>query len=122
MIYTSGHLPTQLSGQVVVGRLALPLDAPAGDAAARLAGLLILASLRKELGTLDRLAPACSRCWCAVNSTPKFTQPPAVLNACSELFAHVFGPQAGCLAAPPSAWPLAALGVPVDIEAVFEIA
>ena len=57
-----------------------------------------------------------------VNCVPQFTQQPAVLNGCSELFACVFGPEAGlgaCSAIGVSALPL---GMPVEIEAIFEIA
>ena len=121
LIYTSGHLPVQPSGQLVVGRLVAELDVPAGYAAARLAGLGILASLRKELGTLDHVRRVL-KVLGAVNCTPKFTQQPAVLNGCSELFAHVFGPQAGVGAAHRHRRGRPALGVPVEIEAIFEIA
>ena len=53
LIYTSGHLPIQSSGELVTGRLGAELDVPAGYAAARLVGLNILASLRKHLGSLQ---------------------------------------------------------------------
>ena len=56
-----------------------------------------------------------------VNCTPEFTQQPAVVNGCSELFADVFGRDMGVgvrSAIGTSALPL---GVPVEIEAVFEI-
>ena len=121
LAYTSGHLPMQPSGELLTGRLGAELDVPAGYAAARLAGLGILASLRKQLGTLDRVRRVV-KVLGAVNCVPEFTKQPAVLNGCSELFAQVFGPDAGVGAR--SAMGLAALplGVPVEIEAIFEIA
>src|SRR3972149_4090671 len=55
LVFTSGHLPVEPSGKLVVGRVGADLDIAAGYAAARLTGLGILASLRKEFGSLDRI-------------------------------------------------------------------
>ena len=52
---TAGHLPTYPDGGLVVGKVGLQLDTQAGYEAARLAGLAILASVRAELGSLDRV-------------------------------------------------------------------
>jgi enamine deaminase RidA (YjgF/YER057c/UK114 family) len=121
VVYTSGHLPVQPSGELVVGRLGAELDVPAGYAAARWAGLAILASLRKELGTLDHVRRVL-KVLGVVNCTPQFTQQPAVLNGCSELFAEVFGPESGVGARSAIGVASLPLGVPVEIEAIFEIA
>jgi enamine deaminase RidA (YjgF/YER057c/UK114 family) len=120
LVYTSGHLPVDASGKLWTGRLGADLDAAAGYKAAQLVGLNILASLRKGLGSLDRIARVI-KIFGIVNCTPEFTQQPAVVNGCSELFAAVFGPDAGVgtrSAIGTSALPL---GVPVEIEAIFEI-
>ena len=66
----------------------------AGYRAAQLAALGILASLRKELGSLNRVGRVV-KVLGAVNCTPEFTQQPAVINGCSELLAEVFGREAG---------------------------
>ena len=120
-LYTSGHLPVLPSGELLVGRLGDELDVSAGYAAARLAGLGILASLRTELGSLDRVRRVL-KIFGAVNCVPQFTQQPAVLNGCSELFASVFGPEAGVGARSAIGVSALPLGVPVEIEAIFEIA
>ena len=120
LVYTSGHLPVDASGKLLTGRLGADLDVDAGYKAAQLAGLNILASLRKGLGSLDRVGRVI-KILGVVNCTPEFTQQPAVVNGCSELFAEVFGRDAGVgvrSAVGTSALPL---GVPVEIEAVFEI-
>ncbi len=120
LVYTSGHLPVDASGKLLTGRLGADLDVDAGYKAAQLAGLNILASLRKGLGSLDRVGRVI-KIFGVVNCTPEFTQQPAVVNGCSELFAEVFGRDAGVgvrSAIGTSALPL---GVPVEIEAVFEI-
>jgi enamine deaminase RidA (YjgF/YER057c/UK114 family) len=120
LIYTSGHLPVQASGKLITGRLGAELDVPAGYAAARLAGLGILASLSKQLGSLDRVRRVV-KVLGAVNCLPEFTQQPAVLNGCSELFARVFGPDAGVGARSAIGLSALPLGVPVEIEAIFEV-
>jgi enamine deaminase RidA (YjgF/YER057c/UK114 family) len=120
LVHTSGHLPVDTAGKLTTGRVGADLDVEAGKQAALLAGLNILASLRKELGTLDRVARVV-KIFGIVSCTPDFTQQPAVVNGCSELFAEVFGTDAGVgvrSAIGTSALPL---GVPVEIEAVFEI-
>jgi len=55
VVYTSGHLPVDATGKLLTGRLGEQLDVEAGYRAAQLAGLGILASLRKEFGSLDRI-------------------------------------------------------------------
>ena len=96
------------------------LDVEAGYRAAQLAALGILATLRKEFGNLDRVGRVL-KILGAVNSTPGFTAQPAVINGCSELFADVFGRDAGVGARSAIGVGSLPLGVPVEIEAIFEI-
>ena len=120
LAHTSGHLPVAADGLLVTGRLGAELDEQAGYAAARLAGLSILATLRKELGSLDRVRRVV-KVFGLVSSTPDFTQQPAVINGCSELFAEVFGRDAGIGARSAVGAASLPLGAAVEIEAVFEI-
>jgi enamine deaminase RidA (YjgF/YER057c/UK114 family) len=120
MVYTSGHLPTDAAGAVVTGRLGADLDVQAGYRAAQLAGLAILASLRKELGSLDRVGRVV-KVLGVVNCTPDFTQQPAVINGCSELFAEVFGRESGIGARSAVGAASLPLGAAVEIEAIFEV-
>lgn len=120
LVYTSGHLPVDADGKLVTGRLGAELDVAAGYRAAQLAALGILASLRKELGSLSRVGRVV-KVLGAVNCTPDFTQQPAVLNGCSELLADVFGREAGIGARTAIGVGSLPLGVPVEIEAIFEI-
>jgi enamine deaminase RidA (YjgF/YER057c/UK114 family) len=120
LVYTSGHLPAAADGNLMTGRLGQELDVAAGYRAAQLAGLNILASLRREFGALDRITRVV-KVLGAVNSTPDFTQQPAVLNGCSELFAAVFGPDAGVGARSAIGVNTLPLGVPVEIEAIFQL-
>ena len=120
LAFTSGHLPVDSSGKLMTGRVGANLDVHAGFRAAQWAGLNILASLRKELGSLDRVGRVV-KIFGAVNCTADFTQQPAVLNGCSELFAEIFGPDAGVGVRSAIGVNTLPLGVPVEIEAVFEI-
>jgi enamine deaminase RidA (YjgF/YER057c/UK114 family) len=120
MAYTSGHLPIRADGALITGRLGDNLDVPAGYDAARWAGLGILATLKKAIGSLDRVRQVV-KVLGVVNSTIDFTQQPAVVNGVSELFAGVFGPERGIAARSAIGTNTLPLGVPVEIEAVFEI-
>jgi enamine deaminase RidA (YjgF/YER057c/UK114 family) len=120
LVYTSGHLPMDATGRLITGRLGADLDVAAGYRASQLAGLGILASLRKALGSLDRVGRVV-KVLGVVNCTPEFTQQPAVINGCSELFADVFGREAGIGARSAIGVGALPLGVAVEIEAIFEI-
>jgi enamine deaminase RidA (YjgF/YER057c/UK114 family) len=114
LAYVSGHLPFQPDGTLLKGRVGDDLDADAGKLAARLVGLAILATLVHHLGSLDRVTRVV-KLMGLVNCPADFTQHPHVINGCSELFAEVWGPDRGVGVR-------SALGVPVEIEAVFELA
>src|SRR6185503_10664847 len=55
LAYVSGHGPYKADKTVITGRVGADMDLPAGKLAARQVGLAILASLRAELGSLDRV-------------------------------------------------------------------
>ncbi|MGA2619105.1 MAG: RidA family protein [Thermoguttaceae bacterium] len=120
LVYTSGHLPIRPTGELVTGRLGAELDVHGGYEAARLAAFGILTSLRKQFGTLDRIRRVI-KVLGVVNSVPEFTHQAAVLNGCSELLVYIFGPEAGVGARTALAAPTLPLGVPVEIEALFEL-
>jgi enamine deaminase RidA (YjgF/YER057c/UK114 family) len=120
LLYVSGHVPVLADGSLVKGRVNSDADLDAGYQAARQVGLTMLATLRKDLGSLDRIVRVIKLLG-LVNSGPEFYNHPKVINGCSELFAQVFGDDAGV--GTRSAFGVAALpvGVMVEIEAVFEI-
>lgn len=120
LAYTAGHLPVAPGGDLITGRVGDDMDLAAGRSAAILAGLGILATLRKELGTLNRVRRVVKLVG-LVACKAEFTQQPAVINGCSELFADVFGRDAGVGARSAVGVGALPLGVPVEIEALFEI-
>ncbi len=119
--YVSGHGPLKSDGTMISGRVGADLDLAAGKAAARQTGLAILASLRTQLGSLDRVKRLL-KVLGLVNATPDFRDHPAVINGCSELFAEVFGAENGIGAR--SAVGAGSLpgNIAVEIEAIFEVA
>ena len=58
--------------------------------AARLVGLSMLGSLKRELGDLDRVT-GWLRVFGMVNSAPGFNQQPGVINGFSDLILAVYG-------------------------------
>ena len=120
LAFVSGHGPLRPDGSMISGRVGVDLDLAAAKAAARQVGLAILATLRAELGSLDRVKRLLKTLG-MVNATPDFRDHPAVINGCSELFADVFGREDGIGAR--SAVGMGSLpgNIPVEIEAIFEI-
>src|SRR5207237_5138744 len=93
----AGHGPSKPDKTLIVGRVGADMDLAGGKAAARQVGLAILATLKAELGSLDRVRRLV-KVLGMVNSTPEFRDHPAVINGCSELFADVFGKENGIAA------------------------
>jgi enamine deaminase RidA (YjgF/YER057c/UK114 family) len=120
LAYTSGHLPVLPDGTVQTGRVGANLDESGGRQAARRAGLAVLASLRAELGSLDRVRRVV-KVLGMVQGAPDFQSHPAVVNGASELLAEVFGPDAGVGTRSAFAAHSLPLGAAVEIEAIFEI-
>src|SRR3954469_14162982 len=92
--YVSGHGPLKSDLSLITGRVGKDLDLAGGKAAARQVGLAILATLRAELGSLNRVKRVI-KILGMVNCTADFEQHPAVINGCSELFAEVWGNENG---------------------------
>jgi enamine deaminase RidA (YjgF/YER057c/UK114 family) len=90
LLVLGGHIPLGADGTLVLGKLGADLDVDAGRAAARLAALSALASLRAELGDLEQVQQIVSLRG-SVNAAPDFTQHTAVLDGASEVFVAVFG-------------------------------
>lgn len=119
-IYVSGHLPVNTDGTLQRGKIGDEIDQEAGKLAARQAGLTILATLIKNLGSLNRIKRVI-KVFGMVNATPGFEKQPYIINGCSELFVDVFGRENGIGVR--SAVGVAGLpeNVPVEIEAIFEL-
>jgi enamine deaminase RidA (YjgF/YER057c/UK114 family) len=118
--YVSGHGPYLGDGKYLTGRVGADLDLEAGKAAAKLTGLALLATLKSELGSLDRVKRVVKLLG-MVNSTPEFGDHPKVINGCSELFGQIWGEDCGIGAR--SAVGMGSLpgNIAVEIEGIFEL-
>jgi enamine deaminase RidA (YjgF/YER057c/UK114 family) len=120
--YLSGHLPVQPDGSLAepLGKIGADVTLEQGVAAARLAALAAIGSLKRELGDLDRVV-AWLRVFAMVNTAPGFTQIATVANGYSETILDVFGPEVGLHSR--SAVGMAELpySVPVEVEAEVQI-
>ena len=118
--YVSGHGTVQSDGTLIIGRIGEDMDEAAGKLAARQVGLAILATLKANLGSLDRVKRVI-KVLGMVNCTPAFTKHPFIINGCSELFAQVWGADNGIGVR--SAVGMGSLpdNIPVEIEDIFEL-
>src|SRR5918912_2823903 len=86
---------------------------------ARTVGLDLLAVMRAELGSLDKVKRVV-KVLGMVNAVPEFTDHPKVINGCSDLFAEVFG-EAGKHARSAVGMGSLPMGIPVEIECIVEV-
>ena len=93
LLFLAGHVPYRADGSLVIGKLGAGMEIAEGKNAARLAALGVLATLREELGTLDRVVRIVNLNG-LVNATPEFVAHTLVINGASDLLVEVFG-QAG---------------------------
>src|SRR5579864_4422966 len=116
--YTSGHGPIQADGSFMTGRVGSEVDLAAGKAAARQTGLTILASLRRALGSLDKVDRVL-KTFGMVNCSDEFTEHPKVINGCSELFAEIWGEDKGIGARSAVGTNSLPANITVEIEMIF---
>ena len=118
--YVSGHGTVQSDGTLIIGRIGEAMTLEEGKLAARQVGLAILATLRANLGSLNKIKRVI-KVLGMVNCTADFKDHPLIINGCSELFAQVWGADNGIGVR--SAVGMGSLpgNIPVEIEALFEL-
>jgi enamine deaminase RidA (YjgF/YER057c/UK114 family) len=137
VVYVSGHGPLALDrlpaldgkayavadvlGALIQGKVGGEISLEAARDAARSVGLLMLATLREELGSLDEVSSILKLVG-MVNCAPGFTDTAAVIDGCSDLLVDVFGPQAGRHARSAPGMAELPFNVPVVIEMVVATA
>jgi enamine deaminase RidA (YjgF/YER057c/UK114 family) len=119
LAYVSGHGPLKPDNTLITGRVGSDLSLEQGRAAARQVGLAILATLRNELGSLDRVQRVI-KILGMVNSAPNFLDHPKVINGCSELFADIWGESGIGARSAVGMGPLPG-NIAVEIEAIFQL-
>jgi enamine deaminase RidA (YjgF/YER057c/UK114 family) len=120
LLFTAGHGPVRDGSVPVAGAVGRDLSVEQGYAVARSVGLNVLASVRQSLGSLDRVRRVV-KVLGMVRAVETFADHPKVVNGFSDLMVEVFG-DAGKHAR--SAVGMGSLpnGMPVEIEAIFEVA
>ena len=121
-VLISGHGPLNADGSLAqpLGKVGRDVSVEQAYIAARLTGLAMLASLRRELGDLDRIA-AWSRVFGMVNSAAGFNQQPAVINGFTDLILDVFGADKGVHCRSAVGMAELPFDIPVEIEGELEI-
>ncbi len=121
LVFISGQLPMENSECEHRGLLGRDVDLEHGVAAARVCAINILSQLRSACdGDLSKVV-RCVRLGGFVAATADFEQHPAVINGASDLIAEALG-DAGQHARAAVGVSSLPFGVPVEVEAVFEIA
>lgn len=121
LVYVSGHVPAGFDPAIpVIGQIGKELTPAQGTEAARLTALCILASLRSDLGSLDRITQIV-KVFGMLKCAPGFNRTPDIINGASALLIDIFGIDAGSHAR--SAIGVAELpfGMAVEIEMIIEV-
>jgi enamine deaminase RidA (YjgF/YER057c/UK114 family) len=118
-LFLSGQGPRAADGTFQCGKVGSDVSLDEAYARARLVGLGLLATARQQLGSLERVRRIV-KVLGLVNAVPNFTQHPAVINGCSDLFVEVFG-DAGRHARSAIGVASLPLNISVEIEAIFEV-
>lgn len=121
IIYISGHGPAKLNeGTPIKGKVGAELSLERGIEAAQAVALNILATLKDQLGNLNRVSRLIKTLG-LVNCTQDFEDQPKVINGFSELMAQVFGEENGVGARSAIGTNSLPGNIPVEIECIFEL-
>ena len=118
MLYISGQLPF-VGGTLVTGKVGDTRTPEEGHDAAKACALMLIAQIKKALGSLDRV-DRIVKLGVFVASTPDFTGQPKVANGASDLMEAVFG-EAGKHARSAVSVPVLPLDATVEIDAVVAV-
>ena len=120
ILFVSGHGPFVDGEPTFVGKLGRDLTVEEGQQAAQLVALNMLASIKAEIGELDRIARVV-KLLCLVNSDPEFGDQPKVANGASDLFVRIFGEERGKHARSAIGMGALPFQISVEIEGIFEL-
>ena len=118
MLYISGQV-SFVDGTLMTGKVGAERSEEDAIAAARGCGLMLIAQIKKALGSLDRVERIV-KLGAFVACTPDYTGQPKVANGASELMQAVFG-DAGKHARSAVGVPVLPLDATVEIDAVVQV-
>ncbi len=119
LVFLSGKGPAAVDGRLPAGRVGVEFTVEEGYRFARSTGLALLAALRAELGSLDRVRRVV-KVLGMVAAPPEFGDHPKVINGCSDLLVEVFG-EAGRHARSAVGVSSLPFATPVEIELIAEV-
>lgn len=120
LVYTAGHGPGLPEGGFLhLGKLGSDLTIEQGYDCARQTMLNLLATLKEELGDLDKIKRVV-KLLCMVNCAPDFGDPPKVANGASDLLVELYG-ESGRHARSAVGMGSLPFGMPIEIEMIVEV-
>jgi enamine deaminase RidA (YjgF/YER057c/UK114 family) len=120
LLFFSGMLPVVNHKPKYIGRLGKEFDVEAGRDAAYTAALGVLAAAREHLGSLDKVTRVV-RLGVFIATYGDFFDQPRVADAVSDLFQDVFGIEKASVRVIVGVASLP-LGVPIELDVIFEVA
>jgi len=119
LVFLSGHGPVLENGSLIKGKIGADLTLEEGYIAARHVALVLLASLKSEIGDLDKVRRVVKLLG-MVNCTPDFVDQPKVINGASDLLVELFGDR-GKHARAAVGMNALPLNIAVEIEMIVEV-
>jgi len=119
LLFLSGKGPRAENGKRPQGKVGREYTPEQAYQHARSVGLDLLAVMKAELGSLDRVKRVVKLLG-MVNAVPEFQDHPKVINGCSDLLVEVFG-AAGKHARSAVGMGSLPMGIPVEIEVIVEV-
>lgn len=122
LVVVSGQICYGLDGKLSgahKGKLGAEVSAEAGQEAARLAGLNVLAQLKQAVGDLDKVV-RCVRLGGFINAIPTFAALPSIMNGASDMMVAVLGDK-GRHARTTIGVAELPLDAAVEVEGIFEV-
>lgn len=90
LLFLAGHGPTLADGSNITGKVGKDLTLEQGYNAARVTAISMIATLKAELGDLNKVKRIV-KVLGMVNCPSDFVDQPKVINGCSDLLVAVFG-------------------------------
>jgi enamine deaminase RidA (YjgF/YER057c/UK114 family) len=119
LLFVSGHGPRRQGEAYITGKVGRDLTTEQAYEAAKVVMLNCLASVKREIGDLDRVKRIVKLLG-MVNCTEDFTEQPKVINGASDLLVALYG-EAGRHARSAVGMQQLPMSIPVEIEMIIEV-
>ena len=120
LLFVSGHGPMRDGKPVATGKVGKEISTEQGAQVAREVGLNLLATVKANLGSLDKVKRIV-KVLGMVNCTAEFGEQPKVMNGFSDLMVEVFGEAIGKHARSAVGMGSLPMQIPVEIEMIVEV-